>query len=55
MDIVVRATNLDMSLFRNLSLTERMKLQSVPESLNISNTPHFGICCREPERLELQS
>jgi hypothetical protein len=36
------ATNLDMSLFRNFSLTERLKLQIRAESLNISNTPHFG-------------
>ena len=35
-------TNLDMSLFRTLNLTERFKLQLRAEAMNISNTPHFG-------------
>ena len=36
------ATDLDMSLFRNFSLTERLKMQIRAESFNLSNTPHFG-------------
>ena len=36
------ATNLDMSIFRNFSIREGLKLQIRAESLNISNTPHFG-------------
>ena len=31
-----------MSVFRNFSITERLKLQIRAEALNISNTPHFG-------------
>jgi len=36
------ATNLDMSVFRNFSITERLKVQIRAEALNLSNTPHFG-------------
>jgi hypothetical protein len=36
------ATNLDFSLFRTFSITERFKVQIRGESLNLSNTPHFA-------------
>jgi len=36
------ATNLDLSIFRNFSVTERIKLQFRAESFNLSNTPHFA-------------
>ncbi|HMF77027.1 MAG TPA: TonB-dependent receptor [Bryobacteraceae bacterium] len=36
------ATNLDLSLFRTFSISERFKVQIRGESLNISNTPHFA-------------
>jgi hypothetical protein len=36
------ATNLDMGLFRNFPVTERIKVQLRAESLNVSNTPHFA-------------
>ena len=35
-------TNLDLGLFRNFSVTERIKLQIRAEGINISNTPHFA-------------
>lgn len=31
-----------MSISRNFSITERLKLQLRADSYNISNTPHFG-------------
>lgn len=34
--------NLDLSLFRTFTLTERFNLQVRAESFNISNTPHFS-------------
>ncbi len=36
------ATNLDLSLFREFPITERIRLQFRAESLNLSNTPHFA-------------
>ena len=36
------ATNLDLSIFRNFPITERIKLQFRAESLNLTNTPHFA-------------
>lgn len=36
------ASNVDLSLFRNFSITEKIKLQLRAESLNLSNTPHFA-------------
>jgi outer membrane receptor protein involved in Fe transport len=36
------ATNLDASVFRNFSVTERIKLQFRIEALNATNTPHFA-------------
>lgn len=36
------ATNLDASVFRNFSITERIKLQFRIEALNATNTPHFA-------------
>ena len=36
------ATNLDMSLSRTFSITERLNFQIRADALNISNTPHFG-------------
>jgi hypothetical protein len=36
------ATNLDFSLFRTFSITERFKVQIRGESLNLTNTPHFA-------------
>ena len=33
--------NLDLSLFRNFNLSERLKLQFRAESFNFTNTPHF--------------
>jgi hypothetical protein len=35
-------TNLDVSLFRQFSLTERWKIQFRAEGYNITNSPHFG-------------
>jgi hypothetical protein len=35
-------TNLDLSLFRSFTVTERVKLQFRAEAFNLSNTPHFG-------------
>jgi hypothetical protein len=35
-------TNLDLGLFRNFVVTERIKLQIRGEGINISNTPHFA-------------
>ena len=32
----------DLGLFRNFSVTERIKLQIRAEGINISNTPHFA-------------
>jgi len=37
------ATNLDLSIFRNFSVTERLKVQLRAESLNLTNTPHFAV------------
>jgi hypothetical protein len=34
--------NLDMSLFRNFTLTERFKLQCRAEAFGLTNTPHFN-------------
>jgi len=34
--------NLDLSLFRNFSITERMKMEFRFESFNFTNTPHFN-------------
>ena len=34
--------NLDMGLFRNFAVTERVRLQIRAESINVSNTPHFA-------------
>jgi hypothetical protein len=34
--------NLNLGLFRNISLTERWKLRFQAEAFNITNTPHFG-------------
>jgi hypothetical protein len=34
--------NLDASLFRNFSLTDRFQLQFRAEVSNLTNTPHFG-------------
>jgi hypothetical protein len=36
-------TNLDMSLFRTVTLTRTVKLQFRVEGFNITNTPHFAI------------
>jgi hypothetical protein len=35
-------TNLDMSVFRTFSITERFKMQLRAEAMNISNTAHFS-------------
>jgi hypothetical protein len=35
-------TNLDLGLFRNFAITERIKLQIRAEGINVSNTPHFA-------------
>jgi hypothetical protein len=35
-------TNLDMSIFRTIRITERFRTQLRAESFNISNTPHFA-------------
>jgi hypothetical protein len=35
-------TNLDLSVFRTFSLTERFRVQIRAEALNASNTPHFS-------------
>jgi hypothetical protein len=35
--------NLDLGLFRNFAVTERIKLQIRAEGINVSNTPHFAI------------
>ena len=35
------AVNVDVGLFRNFSMTERLKLQFRAESFNFTNTPHF--------------
>jgi hypothetical protein len=35
-------SNLDLSIFKNFSLTERMVLQIRGQAYNISNTPHFA-------------
>ncbi len=35
-------TNLDLSLFRTFTITERFKLQLRAESFNLTNTPHFS-------------
>lgn len=37
-----RAVNLDMSLFRQIPITEKVQLQFRAEAFNISNTPHFS-------------
>ena len=34
--------NLDMSIFRNFRVTERISLQARAEAFNLSNTPHFS-------------
>ena len=34
--------NLDVSLFRNFKLTEKLNLQFRAEALNAANTPHFS-------------
>jgi hypothetical protein len=34
--------NLDLGLFRNFAITERVRLQIRAESINLSNTPHFS-------------
>jgi hypothetical protein len=36
------ATNIDLSVFRSFSVTERLKLQFRIEALNATNTPHFA-------------
>lgn len=36
------ATNLDASVFRDFSVTERIKIQLRVEALNATNTPHFA-------------
>ena len=36
------ATNLDLSIFRNFPITERISLQFRAEALNATNTPHFA-------------
>jgi hypothetical protein len=35
------ATNLDMSVFRDVQVRERYTIQFRAEALNLSNTPHF--------------
>src|SRR5262249_2815569 len=36
------ATNLDMNIFRDIPITERLKVQIRAESFNIANHPHFS-------------
>jgi hypothetical protein len=36
------ATNLDLSIFRDFPVTERIKIQFRAEAFNLSNTPHFA-------------
>jgi hypothetical protein len=49
------STNLDLNLFRNFRITERMRAQIRAESFNISNSPHFSNPASDASNLQLTS
>lgn len=49
------STNLDLNLFRNFRITERMRAQIRAESFNISNSPHFSNPASDVSNLQLTS
>ncbi len=48
-------TNLDLNIFRDFAITERLKIQIRAESFNISNTPHFSNPASNVSNLQLNS
>jgi TonB dependent receptor len=49
------STNLDLNIFRDFRITERMRAQIRAESFNISNTPHFSNPASNVSNLQLNS
>ena len=49
------STNLDLNLFRDFRITERMRAQIRAESFNISNSPHFSNPASNVSNLQLTS
>jgi hypothetical protein len=49
------STNLDLNLFRDFKVTERINIQIRADSFNISNTPHFANPASNVSNLQLNS